>query len=78
MIKSNPEIHFHHFTALGNIGIVNDRVTEVLLWAIRYDKMAAVRAEACNAVSKLRIRDPRILAVLQDRLVVETDDLVKR
>jgi hypothetical protein len=63
---------------LGNIGVVNDMVTDVILWAIRYEKVAAVRAEACNAVSKLRIKDPRILAVLQDRLVVETDDLVKR
>ncbi|XP_031556052.1 HEAT repeat-containing protein 4-like [Actinia tenebrosa] len=81
LIASNDrswKVKAHVIKALGNIGIVNDRVTEVLLWAIRYDKMAAVRAEACNAVSKLRIRDPRILAVLQDRLVVETDDLVKR
>jgi len=65
-------------TAIGNAGIVNDKVSEVLLWAIRYEKVPAVRAEACNAVAKLKIRDDRILAVLQDRLVVETDDLVKR
>ena len=58
--------------------MVNDDVTQVLIWAMRYEKVPAVRAEACNAVGKLKIKDERILSVLQDRLVVETDDLVKR
>ena len=66
------------FTALGCTGVVNDKVTKVLLWAMRYEKVPAVRAEACNAVAQLKIRDESILSVLQDRLVVETDDLVKR
>lgn len=37
-----------------------------------------MRAEACNAVATLGLRDERLLSVLQDRLVVETEDIVKR
>lgn len=64
--------------ALGSIGVVDDKLIEVLLWSIRYEKVAAVRAEACNAVAVLGLRDERLLSVLQDRLVVETEELVKR
>lgn len=64
--------------ALGSIGVVDDKLIDVLLWSIRYEKVAAVRAEACNAVAVLGIRDERLLSVLQDRLVVETEELVKR
>ena len=66
------------FAALGSIGVVDDKLIEVLLWSIRYEKVAAVRAEACNAVAVLGLRDERLLNVLQDRLVVETEELVKR
>jgi len=65
-------------SALGSIGVVDDKLIEVLLWSIRYEKVAAVRAEACNAVAALGLRDERLLNVLQDRLVVETEELVKR
>ena len=58
--------------------MVGDKLIDVLLWAIRYEKVAAVRAEACNAVAALGLRDERLLSVLQDRLVVESEDLVKR
>ena len=64
--------------ALGSIGVVDEKLIEVLLWAIRYEKVAAVRAEACNAVAVLGLRDERLLNVLQDRLVVETEEIVKR
>ena len=65
-------------SALGSIGVVDDKLIEVLLWSIRYEKVAAVRAEECNAVAALGLRDERLLNVLQDRLVVETEELVKR
>lgn len=57
---------------------MDDKLIKVLLWSIRYEKVAAVRAEACNAVAVLGLRDERLLSVLQDRLVVETEELVKR
>ena len=50
----------------------------MLVWSMRYSKEAAVRAEACNAVAKLGLKDHRILNVLQDRLLVETEEIVRR
>lgn len=64
--------------ALGAIGVVDEKLIDVLLWSIRYERVPAVRAEACNAVAALGLRDERLLSVLQDRLVVETEDIVKR
>ncbi len=50
----------------------------MLVWSMRYSKEAAVRAEACNAVAKLGLKDRRVLNVLQDRLMVETEEIVRR
>jgi hypothetical protein len=67
-----------HLTALGSIGTITDDVIEMLVWSMRYSKEAAVRAEACNAVAKLGLKDHRALSALQDRLVVETEEIVRR
>ena len=66
-----------NFAALASIGVVNEKLHEMLLWAIRYEKVAAVRAEACSAVATLGITDSQLVSVLQDRIVVETDEFVK-
>lgn len=50
----------------------------MLVWSMRYSKEAAVRAEACNTVARLGLKDHRVLSVLQDRLIVETEDIVRR
>lgn len=72
------KVKAHTIKALGAIGVVDEKLIDVLLWAIRYERVPAVRAEACNAVAALGLRDERLLSVLQDRLVVETEDIVKR
>jgi hypothetical protein len=66
------------FLALGSIGRITEDVVEMLVWSMRYSKEAAVRAQTCNAVAKLGVRDLRVLNVLQDRLMVETDGVVRR
>lgn len=84
VVNNTVVVHFfftlllNFLTALGSIGVVDEKLIEVLLWSIRYEKVAAVRAEACNAVAVLGLRDGRLLGVLQDRLVVETEEIVKR
>lgn len=50
----------------------------MLVWSMRYGKQAAVRAEACNTVAELGLKDSRALSVLQDRLIVETEEVVRR
>ncbi|XP_028390867.1 HEAT repeat-containing protein 4-like [Dendronephthya gigantea] len=71
------KVKAHSINALGKIGKVTDGVIEMLAWSMRYSKEAAVRAEACNAVAKLGLKDRRALSVLQDRLIVETDEIVR-
>lgn len=75
-VALNSVLNF--LVALGAIGVVDEKLIDVLLWSIRYERVPAVRAEACNAVAALGLRDERLLSVLQDRLVVETEDIVKR
>jgi len=72
------KVKAHTIKALGAIGVVDEKLIDVILWSIRYERVPAVRAEACNAVAALGLRDERLLSVLQDRLVVETEDIVKR
>ena len=67
-----------NLAALGSLGKITDDVIEMLVWSMRYSKEAAVRAEACNAVAKLGLKDQRCLSVLQDRLIVETEDIVRK
>lgn len=50
----------------------------MLVWSMRYSNLAAVRAEACKAVAQLGLKDSRILSVLQDRVMVETEEVVRR
>ena len=67
-----------HSVALGAIGKVTDDVTDMLVWNMRYSKLAAVRAESCKAVGQLGLKDSRCLGVLQDRLIVENEEVVRR
>uniref|UniRef100_A0A8C5R106 HEAT repeat protein n=1 Tax=Leptobrachium leishanense TaxID=445787 RepID=A0A8C5R106_9ANUR len=63
--------------ALGKIGQVTDRVKELLLRAIR-SEVSGVRLEACRCIATLRQCDSDVKNVLQDQMVLESHDLVKR
>lgn len=63
---------------MGTIKKITDDVIDMLVWSMRYGKQTAVRAEACNTVAELGLKDSRALSVLQDRLVVETEEVVRR
>ncbi|XP_074643741.1 HEAT repeat-containing protein 4-like [Tubulanus polymorphus] len=64
--------------ALGKIGILNAQIQECLLWALRYEKEAAVRAEACHTIYALDIKDSVTAEILQDRYLVESSPIVKQ
>nr|KAG5704063.1 hypothetical protein BaRGS_017567 [Batillaria attramentaria] len=63
--------------ALGKVGVVNDAIKECLLWAMRYEEKAGVRAEACHALVNLDILDEDVIECLQDRLLVESSQVVR-
>ncbi|KAK7109002.1 hypothetical protein V1264_013121 [Littorina saxatilis] len=63
--------------ALGRTGVVTESIKECLLWAMRYEEKAGVRAEACHSLMALDIMDDDVISILQERLLVETSQLVR-
>jgi hypothetical protein len=63
--------------ALGKIGIQTDAVKECLLWAMRYEEKAGVRAEACHSLKAIGILDEDVVHIIRERLLVETSQIVR-
>ena len=47
-----------------------------LLWAVRFEKLSAVRAEACHIITSLKLKRERVVKTLQDLLTVDDELLV--
>ncbi|XP_052772793.1 HEAT repeat-containing protein 4-like isoform X2 [Mya arenaria] len=65
------------FQALGKIGQITEQIVDCLLWAVRYEENAGVRAEACHTLQVLQVRTEEVADVLQDRFLVEGNKLVR-
>ncbi|XP_030842195.1 HEAT repeat-containing protein 4 isoform X2 [Strongylocentrotus purpuratus] len=74
---SNWKVKAHALKALGNIGESNKHIESAVLWALRFESQAGVRAEACQTMIKLSMKDPEIPALLQEKLLVEPDQVVR-
>nr|XP_054766389.1 HEAT repeat-containing protein 4-like isoform X2 [Lytechinus pictus] len=74
---SNWKVKAHALKALGDIGESNKHIESAVLWALRFESQAGVRAEACQTMIKLGIKDPEIPAMLQEKLLVEPDEVVR-
>ncbi|XP_069771640.1 HEAT repeat-containing protein 4 [Narcine bancroftii] len=62
--------------ALGAIGYVTEELKDLLLWALHYENEPGIRMEICNTIVSLNLQDPKVQAVLRERLLVESDPLV--
>ena len=51
-------------------------VHECVVWALKYEEMEGVRAEACQALMLLNLQD--VTNILQNRLLVEDSELVHK
>lgn len=49
-----------------------------LLWAVRFEKLAGVRAEACHTIASLGLKEEQVVKTLRDLHIVEEDPLVLR
>ena len=56
---------------------MNEDIKECLLWAMRYEERPGVRAEACHSLVKLDVQDDEVIEALQDRLLVESSNIVR-
>lgn len=57
--------------------MVTTQVKECLLWALSYENNDAVRAEACHSLVGLSMLDDTVVALLQERLLVESSQMVQ-
>ena len=55
-----------------------NEIHNAILWALRFEDEPAVRLEACVAIRKLNYSSDDVISVLQDRVLVEPDPIVKR
>ena len=62
--------------AFADIGVADDELVSKLLWAVRFEKLPAVRAEACHAIARLQLKQEKVIKTLLDLLIVEGDPLV--
>lgn len=63
--------------AMGRTGVVNEEITETLLWAVRYEENEGVRAEACHTLMMLKLKTEEVAEVLQERFLVESKSVVR-
>ena len=49
-----------------------------LLWMLRFEKIPAVRVEACHTVARLGLKEERVIKTLKDLITVDDDTLVLR
>ena len=62
--------------AFADIGVADDELVSKLLWAVRFEKLPAVRAEACHTIASLQLKQERVVKTLQDLLNVDDEPLV--
>ncbi|XP_077606974.1 HEAT repeat-containing protein 4 isoform X2 [Crocuta crocuta] len=62
--------------ALGQIGQVSPQVTDLLLWAIHYEKSPGVRLEACRSILALNLQGDRVRDTFLDVLLLENHEAV--
>lgn len=64
--------------AVGTLKIVSERVISHLLWAARFEQLPEVRAQVCNTLAILGIKNDQIVLALKAILNVEDNELVLR
>ena len=62
--------------AFADIGVADDELVSKLLWAVRFEKLPAVRAEACHTIASLQLKQERVVKTLQDLFNVDDEPLV--
>ena len=62
--------------AFADIGVADDELVSKLLWAVRFEKLPAVRAEACHTIASLQLKQERVVKTLQDLVTVDDEPLV--
>ena len=62
--------------ALADVGVCDNELMDQLMWAVRFEKVPAVRAEACQTIARLNLKEDKVIKTLRDLITVEEDPLV--
>ncbi|KAK1339341.1 hypothetical protein QTO34_020024, partial [Cnephaeus nilssonii] len=78
LIQRDPywKIKAFALRALGQIGQVSPQLTDLLLWAIHYERSPGVRLEACRSILALNLQGDRVRNTFLDVLLLEKHDAV--
>ncbi|XP_039739672.1 HEAT repeat-containing protein 4 [Pteropus medius] len=78
LIQGDPywKIKASAIRALGQIGQVSPQLTDLLLWAVHYEKSPGVRLEACRSILALKLQGDRVRDTFLDVLLIENHDAV--
>ena len=72
------KVKVHTLQAMSEIGVWNDSLVKQLVWVVRFEKLAVVRAKACQTIARLKLNDETVVQTLRDLLTVEDDPAVMR
>ena len=59
--------------ALAEIGHSDEELAELLIWAVRFEKVPMVRAEACRTIGELGLNQEKVIGALKDLVTVDDD-----
>ncbi|KAM8780222.1 HEAT repeat-containing protein 4 [Rhynchonycteris naso] len=78
LIESDPywKIKAFAIRALGQIRQVSPQLTDLLLWAIHYERSPDVRLEACRSILALKLQGERVRDTFLHVLLLENHDAV--
>ncbi|XP_060031511.1 HEAT repeat-containing protein 4 [Erinaceus europaeus] len=78
LLQKDPSWKIKAFAirALGQIGQVSPRLTDLLLWAIHYEEAPGVRLEACRTIVALKLQGDRVRKTFLDVLLLESHEAV--
>lgn len=62
--------------ALAEIGHSDEELVELLMWAVRFEKVPVVRAEACRTIGELGLDQEKVIGALKDLVTVDDEQAV--
>ena len=62
--------------AFAGINYCDEELVELLIWAVRFEKGAEVRAECCRTIAQLGLSDEKVIKTLKDLVTVEDVEMV--
>lgn len=57
-------------------GECDSELVELLMWAVRFEKVPTVREEACRTIARLGLKEERVIEALKELVTVDDEETV--